>query len=80
MQNGSEICKDLLTILNEAVDRKVPDGPPRDLIKDKVSTFTKHTGTMWHVLGYVVEMNSSFDIQPLTVINLYERACVATGL
>ena len=51
------------------------------LLKDKVSAFTKHMGTMWHhVFGYVVQMNSSFDIQPPTVINLYERACVATDL
>ena len=51
------------------------------LLNDKVSAFAKHMGTMWHhVFGYVVQMNSYFDIQPPTVINLYERACVATDL
>ena len=72
----------MLAILNAAADRKVPDNPARDFIKAKVSAFTKHMGTMWHhVFGYVVQMNSSFDIQPPpTVINLYERACVATDL
>ena len=51
------------------------------LLNDKISAFTKHLGMMWHHLfGYVVQMNSSFDIQPPTVINLYERACVTTDL
>jgi len=49
------------------------------LLKDKVSACTKHMGMMWHVFGYVVQMNSSFDIQPPTVINLYARACVAVA-